>query len=133
MLKKKKKAPKRRYVARKERSERTRGEKIRSFLIGAAMVATVFALCNAEIASLVDFLGGFEDAEQLSEREYVLDLYEAEPPLSMDLTIEKDGVNIEGAAELKFDETLDGWYAAERIEDAEAIARALREAGAIRA
>ena len=27
----------------------------------------------------------------------------------------------------------DGWYAAERIEDAEAIARALREAGAIRA
>ena len=44
MLKKKKKAPKRRYVARKERSERTRGEKIRSFLIGAAMVATVFAL-----------------------------------------------------------------------------------------
>ena len=51
----------------------------------------------------------------------------------MDLTIEKDGVNIEGAAELKFDETLDGWYAAERIEDAEAIARALREAGAIRA
>lgn len=70
---------------------------------------------------------------RLSEREYVLDLYEAEPPLSMDLTIEKDGVNIEGAAELKFDETLDGWYAAERIEDAEAIARALREAGAIRA
>ena len=91
------------------------------------------ALCNAEIASLVDFLGGFEDAEQLSEREYVLDLYEADPPLSMDLTIEKDGVNIEGAAELKFDETLDGWYAAERIEDAEAITRALREAGAIRA
>ena len=91
------------------------------------------ALCNAEIASLFDFLGGFEDAEKLSEREYVLDLYEAEPPLSMDLTIEKDGVNIEGAAELKFDETLDGWYAAERIEDAEAIARALREAGAIRA
>ena len=33
------------------------------------------ALCNAEIASLVDFLGGFEDAEQLSERKYVLEGY----------------------------------------------------------
>ncbi len=41
MLKKKKKAPKRRYVANKERSERTRGEKIRSFLTGALMVGFV--------------------------------------------------------------------------------------------
>ena len=44
MLKHKKKAPKRRYVAKKERGELTRREKIRSFLIAALMVLAVFAM-----------------------------------------------------------------------------------------
>ena len=41
---KKKKAPKRRYTTKKERGERTKKEKIKSFLIGFLMVVVVFAL-----------------------------------------------------------------------------------------
>ena len=89
------------------------------------------ALSPAEIGAFRNFLNCFEDAEQLSEREFVVDLYDAQPPISMDLTLQKDGVEIEGAAKLEFDDELDGWYAGERIENAESVARALREAGAL--
>ena len=89
------------------------------------------ALTQQQIQNLKGFLDQFEDAEQLSEREYVLDLYDAEPPMTFDLTLEKDALRIEGAAVLQFDEELDGWYAAERIEDCGKIENVLRSAGAL--
>lgn len=89
------------------------------------------ALSPAEIAAFREFLNRFEDAEQLSEKEFVVDLYDLQPPVSMDLTLTKDGIEIEGAAKLEFDDVLDGWYVGERIEEPESIARALREAGAL--
>ena len=77
------------------------------------------------------FLNTFEDSEQLSDKEYVLDLYDIEPPLSLDLSLGKNCLYVDGAAELLFDEEMDGWYIGRRIEEPEPILRALTEAGAL--
>ena len=79
------------------------------------------------------FLEGFEDAEQLSSREYVVDLYDIPVPVSLDLVFVKGGVAVDGAAELKYDADQDGWYMGERLESAEAVRAALEQAGAWRA
>ena len=67
------------------------------------------SLNAGQLKALEAFLAKCEDCEALSEKEYVLDLYDLEPPISMDLTLQKDGLWIEGAAELVFDEDLVGW------------------------
>ena len=84
-----------------------------------------------QLSALKSFLTRFEDSEQLSDSEYVLDLYDLEPPLSLDLSIGKNCLFVDGAATLLFDEEMDGWYIVERIEDAGSILRALTEAGAL--
>ncbi len=84
-----------------------------------------------QLSALKSFLTRFEDSEQLSDSEYVLDLYDLEPPLSLDLSIGKNCLFVDGAATLLFDEEMDGWYIGERIEDADSILRALTEAGAL--
>ena len=81
-------------------------------------------------AALRAFLQASEDAEQLSAREYVVDLYDIERPVSLDLVFVKGGVAVDGAAELKYDEELDGWYMGQRLEDPEEVERALTEGGA---
>lgn len=90
-------------------------------------------LDEAQIAALQAFLDGNPDAEQLSAREYVVDLYDIEPPVSMDLVFVKGGIGVDGAAELLYDEEMDGWYMGVRIEDPERVRDALVRAGAIRA
>ena len=87
-------------------------------------------LNEAQEAALRAFLDGCEDAEKLSEREYVVDLYDIARPLSLDLVFLKGAVAVDGAAELKYDEAQDGWYMGERIETAREVAAALEEAGA---
>ena len=87
-------------------------------------------LTEEQARALRAFLNGFEDAEQLSQREYVVDLYDIERPLSLDLVFVRDGVAVDGAAELLYDEEQDGWYMGGRLEDVAAVAGALREAGA---
>ena len=77
------------------------------------------------------FLERFEDAERLSESEYVVDLYDLDPPISLDLAFGADGVFADGAAEMLFDEELDGWYIGERITEPERVIRALKSAGAL--
>ena len=81
--------------------------------------------------TLKAFLSQCEDCEQLTETEYVLDLYDHTPPMSLDLVLKKNALFIDGAAELLFDEEMDGWYVGKRIEDIETIAAALKEAGAM--
>ena len=49
-------------------------------------------------AALRAFLQACEDAEQLSAREYVVDLYDIERPVSLDLVFVKGGVAVDGAA-----------------------------------
>lgn len=77
------------------------------------------------------FLEGFEDAEQLSAREYVVDLYDIPKPVSLDLVFVKGGVAVDGAAELKYDAQQDGWYMGERLDSPEAVRDALEQAGAL--
>ena len=86
-------------------------------------------LTEAQVAALRAFLESCEDAEQLAEREYVVDLYEIERPISLDLVFVKGGVAVDGAAELKYDETEDGWYMGERLESPEEVMDALAQAG----
>ena len=86
-------------------------------------------LTEAQAAALRAFLDKSEDAEQLSEREYVADLYDIERPLSLDLVFVKGGVAVDGAAELKYDEEQDGWYMGQRLDSPEAVLDALVEAG----
>ena len=88
-------------------------------------------LTAEEFSAVKNFLNTFEDSEQLSEKEYVVDLYDIEPPISLDLSLGKDCLFVDGAAELLFDEEMDGWYIGKRYEDAEAVQRALCEAGAL--
>ena len=86
-------------------------------------------LNEAQENALRDFLSDNPDAEQLSSREYVVDLYDIEAPISMDLVFVKGGVAVDGAAALKYDEAQDGWYMGERMESPEQIMAALAEAG----
>ena len=88
-------------------------------------------LNEAQEQALRAFLADNPDAEQLSAREYVVDLYDIEPPVSLDLVFVKGGIGVDGAAELLFDEELDGWYMGDRLESPERVRAALVEAGAI--
>ena len=88
-------------------------------------------LNEAQMESLKAFLEACEDAEQLSAREYVADLYDIARPISLDMVFVKGGVGVDGAAELKYDEEQDGWYMGDRLEDPEAVLAALKEAGAL--
>ena len=90
-------------------------------------------LNEAQQAQLKAFLEASEDAEQLSAREYVVDLYDNVRPVSLDIVFVKGGIGVDGAAELTYDEAEDGWYMGERLEDAEEIRAALAEAGALEA
>lgn len=88
-------------------------------------------LTQSQEDALRAFLDGFEDAEQLSAREYVVDLYDIPQPVSLDLVFVKGGVAVDGAAELKYDAQQDGWYMGERLESSEAVRAALAQAGAL--
>lgn len=77
---------------------------------------------------LMRFLANNEDAEALTADEYVVDLYDIEPPLTLNLKVSKDGGEILAAAELLYDAEQDGWYMGERIEDAARVTAALMAA-----
>ena len=89
-------------------------------------------LTSQQEAELRTFLDASEDAEQLSAREYMADLYDIDRPVSLDLVFVKGGIGVDGAAELKYDEEQDGWYMGERLEQPEEVLSALRACGAIR-
>jgi len=87
-------------------------------------------LTEAQDAALRAFLERCEDAERLSEREFVADLYDIERPVSLDLVFVRGGVAVDGAAELLYDEEQQGWYMGQRLESPEDVRAALEEAGA---
>lgn len=90
-------------------------------------------LTQSQEEALRAFLEGFEDAEQLSTREYVVDLYDIPRPLSLDLVFVKGGVAVDGAAELLYDEEQDGWYMGQRHDGPEDVRAALEQVGAFQA
>lgn len=77
------------------------------------------------------FLAANVDCEALSEDEYVADLYDLEAPMSMDLVFVKDGVRVDGACLLNYDEEMDGYYLGEPVCAPEAVRHALMEAGGL--
>ena len=89
-------------------------------------------LTGEQESVLRTFLQSCEDAEQLSEREYVVDLYDIARPISLDLVFIQGGIAVDGAAELKYDPEQDGWYMGSRLERPEDVQKALIEAGAIK-
>lgn len=86
--------------------------------------------CAAESSEgrLKAFLLAGGDCEALGADEYVADLYDAEKPLTVNLKETEKGFELLAAAEMLFDEEMDGWYMGERVEDAEMVERALRNA-----
>ena len=90
-------------------------------------------LTQAQEEALRAFLEGFEDAEQLSAREYVVDLYDIPVPVSLDLVFVRGGVAVDGAAELLYDAEQDGWYMGQRLESPDDVRAALEQAGAWKA
>ena len=88
-------------------------------------------LTEAQEAALKAFLEQCADAEQLSGREYVVDLYDVARPVSLDLVFVRGGVAVDGAAELKYDAEQDGWYMGERLEEPAEVMDILIEAGAV--
>lgn len=89
------------------------------------------ALSAEQVSALTAFLKSCPDCEALSEKEFVLDLYDQEPPISLDLVLNKDAVCVDGAVELLFDEEMDGWYIGNRVDKPDLLVRALSEAGAL--
>ena len=87
----------------------------------------------AQESALRAFLDRCEDAESLSQREYVVDLYDNATPVTMDLVFVKGGVAVDGAARLLYDDAQQGWYMGDRLEDAGEVLEALKEAGAFEA
>lgn len=90
-------------------------------------------LTQAQEEALRAFLEDFEDAEQLSAREYVVDLYDIPVPVSLDLVFIRGGVAVDGAAELLYDAEQDGWYMGQRLENPDDVRAALEQAGAWKA
>ena len=80
---------------------------------------------NLDAGAFRAWLDDFEDAEQLQENEYQLDLMEHEPPLSLEISLEKGEVNVLAALELCYSDELDGWYLGEKIKDPAYVAEAI--------
>ena len=88
-------------------------------------------LNEREMAHLRAFLDASADCEALSERESVADLYDLEAPMSLDLVFLKDGVRVDGACLLNYNEEMDGYYLGEPVCTPEAVRHALMEAGGL--
>ncbi len=85
-------------------------------------------LIDIDSARLRAFLDACGDAEALGGGEYAVDLYDVSEPVSMDILIDKKGVDILAALRLEYDEGEDGWYLGEKIKDAAKLAALLGEA-----
>ena len=88
-------------------------------------------LSERAAARLRAFLDATADCEALSEREYVADPYDIEAPVSLDLVFVKEGVRVDGACLLNYDEAMEGYYIGEPLTDPEDVRRALQAAGAL--
>ena len=88
-------------------------------------------LNDAEIAHLQAYLDGSPDCERLGAREAVMDIYDTDPPVSLNFVFVKGGIGIDGAFALEYSEDDDGWYLGERIEDPARVRALLEGAGAL--
>ena len=85
-------------------------------------------IVNIDAGKLREFLMTCEDAEEVGKDEYTVDLYDAEPAISMNIEFTKDGADVLAALALEFDEEMEGWYLGEKTKDAELIASVITQA-----
>ena len=88
-------------------------------------------LTAEERSALVAYLESSEDCEKLSEKEWILDIYDNETPISLDLVFNRESIFADGAEYLKYDEEMDGWFMSGPIESADDVLAILRAAGVI--
>ena len=88
-------------------------------------------LSGAEREALKRYLETSEDCEKLSEKEWILDIYEGTEPISLDLVFARDSVFADGAEYMRYDEEMDGWFISGPIENAEKVLEILRGAKVI--
>lgn len=85
-------------------------------------------LLHLDARALEDWLSACPDAEDLGEREYTVDLYDVETPLSIELQLTDKGVELLAALTMRYDDELDGWFLDQRVEDADLVERMLQSA-----
>ena len=85
-------------------------------------------IINISLDALKAFLDACEDAEMLSEGEYVADLFNSDTPVTVNVKFEKGACHVLAAAYLLYDEAQDGWYMGDRIEDEKVVLKALEDA-----
>lgn len=78
-----------------------------------------------KIQALKSALDNVEDAQQTGPEEYVVDLYDAEPPLTLELAFEGGQVRVLAAETMAYDQQMDGWYLAGPVDDGAAVEKAL--------
>ena len=76
------------------------------------------------------FISSSGDCEQLSADEWVVDIYEPEPAVSLNIVFEGEKIRVDGAEYMAFSEELDGWYICGGVSDGAALEKILRDAGA---
>ena len=84
-------------------------------------------IINISLDALKAFLENSEDAEMLSEGEYVADLFDTDKPVTVNVKFEKDACHVLAAAYLLYDDQQDGWYMGERIEDEAVVLKAFED------
>ena len=88
-------------------------------------VTMKISLNGTQMQALLDFCKASDDAEQLSEDTYNLDIFELEPPISVEFELIDGGIDALSAFELKYDPSQDGWYLGDKLEDADALKKKL--------
>ncbi len=88
-------------------------------------------IVNIDKDRLKKFLSSCEDAEEVGAGEYTVDLYDVEPPVSMNIEITKKGVDVLAALYMLYDEEQDGWYLGEKTKDVSEIEKLLNDAMAL--
>ena len=72
-------------------------------------------LLNVDAKLLRAFMENNEDCSALSENEYIVDLYDTDQPVTLDILLKDSEVQLLAAARLLYDEEMDGWYMGEQI------------------
>lgn len=75
--------------------------------------------------ALRDALEQSEDAQSTGPDEYVADLYEAQPPLTLELAFEPQAIRVLAVESMAYDQEMDGWYLAGPVTDIAMVERAL--------
>ena len=81
-----------------------------------------------EMNRICAFLETNEDCERLPGNEFVADLYDESPCLTLNLSLEKNELHLLAAAELLYDEELDAYYMGDAVEDTARVSEALLRA-----